>query len=917
MFRRFRRNRNIEIKKSLNRYIKLFLIVMVILLYIIVKLIFLQIVDYDYNNESAKSKSHKSVEISAPRGNIYDSKGNILAASKQTYVLVYTDTTEAQKSFFSTMENVFAILDSRNEKIDDNFPIKLNDSKNGFDFAFNAIDEEGKKTLERIFKNDIGLQDVISNKQYKKSFSSLKDDEKDLVKSKSLEMTADETFNELSKLYKIPENYSLEKKRSFVIVKNSIKLQSFSEFKPISIASNISKETAMIFSQKINSLPGISVDLSTQRYYPNGEMGAPFLGYISKISDAKYEDQGYNLSTDYKGVTGVEATFEDRLRGSKGAKIVEVNKSGKIISELAEREPYPGQNVYLTIDNNIQKVAENSLNEAMKNLRGMAGLGAGNANRGAVVAIDVNTGAILAMASLPTFDPNDFANPAGLTNEKRTKYFNSYNSLEKYAIEKGWNNQTINLNGKVSNKLETMLPKNKVSGYREDIYDYFPKPLLNYATSSIEPPGSTFKPFTAIIGLETGVINQYTTYYDQARYDLGGNNFTTFPDDGPNGVVEIKKALEVSSNPYFMDVGKQLLNKYKSKDEQAKAGIDNEFDILAKYAYKFGLGAESKEKAYTGIEINESFGQVFNYKSNLQQFYILGLDGVMSVLKKGAPILNSNGATVGNIPPIDLYYHDGSNENDKNPVDSESVRKKKDEIKAYLKSIFDTGKYSEDKVKQLFEELTQLDPIYKDVTFEKSNKNNIKGDIGWAASTIYTYIYIGGYKQAGLPYHMFNASIGQGNSNFTPLQMASAIGTLVNGGTRYKAHLLEKVTDPDGNLIYETKPEVLDKIELKKSNLDLVKQGMYQVINGSKGTAQGVFDGFQESVGGKTGSATFRNDQTELGRNAFSWFISFAPFDKPEIAVCTVIFDGHFGRYAAPVNRAVMEEYFRRYHNMP
>lgn len=153
------------------------------------------------------------------------------------------------------------------------------------------------------------------------------------------------------------------------------------------------------------------------------------------------------------------------------------------------------------------------------------------------------------------------------------------------------------------------------------------------------------------------------------------------------------------------------------------------------------------------------------------------------------------------------------------------------------------------------------------------------------------------------PGDTMQAAIGQSDNMFTPLQMANYIATLVNGGTRYKAHLVKNVRSAEtGAVIYEAKPEVLDKIELKEENYKAVMEGMRNVIE--LGTASTVFEGFDIPVGGKTGTA----EVSDGSDNAV--FVAFAPFDNPQIAVCAVIEHGAHGSNAAVAVKKVLDTYF-------
>ncbi len=133
--------------------------------------------------------------------------------------------------------------------------------------------------------------------------------------------------------------------------------------------------------------------------------------------------------------------------------------------------------------------------------------------------------------------------------------------------------------------------------------------------------------------------------------------------------------------------------------------------------------------------------------------------------------------------------------------------------------------------------------------------------------------------------------------------MANYLATLVNGGTRYKTHLIKSVRDSQtGEILLQSQPEVVSKIDMSSENYNAVMQGMKNVIE--LGTASDVFEGFPIAVGGKTGTAEVASGSD----NAV--FIGFAPFDKPAIAVCALIEHGAHGADAGRAVRTVLESYF-------
>jgi penicillin-binding protein 2 len=927
-------------KKEFNRYTALLLIMLIVFAAIISRLTVLQIVKADEYKEKANTKAITEIQENAPRGEILDRNGEVFAKSVQSYNLTFAETEDSLKYFFETMDSVFKILDENIETQKDGFELKTNPYR----FEFKSDDEDTKKTLEIRFKRDRGLNEKIERDLFPNKKDKLSDDEIEAVNEKLLLITPEETFNYLveqygvsiesifkknismystspaealerlsakykvtvddglktmleeyleaskkaekdeifKKLYdkckveatKLPNEKQIELQRRYILVKDALKMQSFSGYKPVTIASNIKKETAYIVYQKLNDFPGIDISMQPMRYYPFGQLGSAVIGYISKIGSnhSKYEEKGYDVNTDYIGIQGIEGAFEDRLKGTKGGKIVKLNRQGRVIEELGSRESSSGQNIQLTIDKNVQYAAETALDKVMLNLQKQGqrkDVNTANATRGAAVAIDVNTGAILALASRPGFNPNDFSDPKGLSTEVFKKYFSP--DYVAYGKSRGLSDAMID-------KLFPISPK---TNKRYDAYDYAPKTLYNYATYSLVPPGSTFKPMTAVAGLEAGVINPEYTVNDRSIFNDGKGFKTDFFDNGGgSGTVNLKKALEKSSNPYFMTVGQRLREAYDD-------------DILAKYAWKFGLGEkpEANAKYSTGIEIGENFGQVFNTYSNKNVYAVNYLYGTMEALKSG------KGKFGANFKPIDLYDNDG---------DIQKVKDIKNDFKNQIKEFIRNGGTEKAVIKTYIEHLNKLisaDPSYK-------GQNISANEIGVIAYDMFRFTVENGHSESKLPFNMYNAAIGQGNSNFTPLQLANYVATLVNGGNRYNLHLVDKILDSTGKVIQDIKPEIAEKTGIKPSTIEAVKLGM-QAVTGEDGTAAGVFTGFPIQTAGKTGSATYSEIQNELGRTSYGVYIGFAPYDNPQIAVAILISDGGHGGYIAPIARAMYEAYFK------
>lgn len=920
-------------KKEFSRFNALVIIMLIIFSAIISRLVNIQIVNGEVYRETANQKNHKIISTAAPRGEIVDRNGEVFATSEQSYILIFTKTQESEESFFTTMDRVFKILDDNKETQVDEFLLKVSPSKDKktieYSFDFKTADKVSQDWMELRFKKDRGFDEKVIRKLYDgKKRDDLTAEQLKKVDEELLKITPEEVFNELIKQYgmdKIKDSKSIEALRRYMLVKDTIKMQSFSGYKPVIIANNLLKDSAFVFEQMQPEIPGISVMTQPIRSYPNKELGSAFLGYISKINPwdkDKYEEKGYDVSSDYIGTSGLEATFEDVLRGTKGQESIAVNKQGRKVKSLGEIETYPGQTIQLNIDKNMQYAAEQSLDAVMSHLQKEGrnesqAVDTTNANRGAVVVLDVNTGKILALASRPGYDPNMFAVSGRLTSDLNSKYLNP--DIEKMGLEYIQKRGLAELEGVLTAKdllekskeertkkiLDYMFPLDKnIEGntkIRKDNNDIFPKATFNYATKSLIPPGSTFKPLSAIAGLEEGVIDESTQVYDNGPYNKRYPSVTAAcwkwnEQRGSHGLVDVRKALRESCNYFFYDVADRLY---------AKAGENkNGLDLLAKYAWKFGLGLDPKsdKKPTTGIEIPENYGQVYNYESSKEIVANIHISNLVEYLQQGTSARGDK------YKPLDLVSKKESG-TDKEINEIKKVNEKKRKVLTAIKEEIKKEKKSSDNLivesmQIVLKELIETSPELK------NNKYTDK-DIRAMAETINSTIS-NAYSEIQSAANAYNAAIGQGFNAFTPLQLANYVATMVNGGNRYELHLVDKFLDPEGNVIKESKPVVLGKTAISAKTTNLIKEGMLEVTSNPQGTAYSTFGDFPIQNGGKTGSATYNDAfQSALGRTSFGYYIGFAPYDKPQIAICAVVFDGGHGGWVAPIAEAVYEQYFK------
>lgn len=357
------------------------------------------------------------------------------------------------------------------------------------------------------------------------------------------------------------------------------------------LAADVSETTVTALTRSQDSLPGIHIEHGYVRQYPSGVLLSPVLGHIGRIPAEQaqtYSDLGYSLDNDLVGRDGIEKQYEEFLRGVPSVTSVEVDAWGRPTKERTVSAGQAGQDIILTIDADVQSAAENALAQTMKDIQsGRLGNAYKNANVGAAVAMDVRTGQVICMASLPNYDPNLFATG---------------------TISKAdW---------------EALSPRYYKDGTLfEDTDPTLPRPLVNNAVSTAFPPGSTFKMAVAIAGLTENAISKDETILDLGRYTkYSKTNAPTCwlfsSTGGTHGRVNIVDALAVSCNYFFYELGDRL-------------GAD----AIEKIARKLGLGEK------TGIDLpGEASGSVDSAK-----YYVDALEQkVYDLLKSALPKLEED-----------------------------------------------------------------------------------------------------------------------------------------------------------------------------------------------------------------------------------------------------------------------------------
>ena len=288
-------------------------------------------------------------------------------------------------------------------------------------------------------------------------------------------------------------------------------------FKPVPLRFHLSDEEVARFAIDRYRYPGVDIVAGLSRHYPHGPLAAHALGYVGRVDERDLQriDASNYSGTTHIGKVGIEKTYEDTLHGTVGYRQVETNAEGRVLRTLVRTPPVPGENLYLTLDAELQNISEQTFGE----------------RAGAAIAIEPDSGEILAFVSKPTYDPNLFVN--GIDSD-------TYQALR----------------------------------------DDDKQPLFNRALRGQYPPGSTLKPFVGLGGLEQGITSEHAHTFCPGFYQLPGKErkYRDWKRSG-HGSVDLTSAIAQSCDVYFYDLALSM-------------GIDRLHDFLAQFGFGVRTGID-------------------------------------------------------------------------------------------------------------------------------------------------------------------------------------------------------------------------------------------------------------------------------------------------------------------------------------
>lgn len=445
----------------------LVILVLVSMAFCGLRLMKIQIVDgSDYLNQTKNPYVSKQV-INSTRGEIVDINSKPIVENKVGFSVV--------------IENAFFPSDN----------VKSNEILN--------------KTVNILKENNINYIESIPV-TFEKPYTFKENRETDVERLKStlnlnVYATAENCIDKLIEDYKISDEYTVEEIRIIAGIRYEMLLKSFSISNKFTLAQNVSNDVVTKIKELGLDLSGVDISEEPIRAYTQIDVIPHEIGTVGPIYAEEYDElkyKGYALN-DTVGKSGIEYAMEDYLRGTNGIREIST-LNGAVVSSKITQNVTPGNTVMLTIDSEFQKKTQGVLDDFIKHLNTMPKYT--NVNAGAVVVLDAKTGAVLSLATAPTYTIDD--------------YINNY----------------------------------------DDILQRENTPLINRATDGLYRPGSTFKVITATAGLNEGIVTNSTTFYC-------GRTYNKFPDvpvgcTGYHSNIAVTRALQVSCNIYFYELGQML-----------------------------------------------------------------------------------------------------------------------------------------------------------------------------------------------------------------------------------------------------------------------------------------------------------------------------------------------------------------------
>lgn len=902
-----------------NRLFVLLVIVAAIFAVLVCRLFYMQIVNGEEASAGITSSVTREVSMPAARGNIYDRYGRPLAVNEAAFSIEIDDSIAVD--YEDKNEQVVKLYEKMKENgytVTDNLPISR-DTEPKFTISGDELEKwktdigldkkqmryDAARTLEYLY-DSYGLDETVDENKKReivslginisdknimimnlimtiesnggeivdelpisedRPYTFIIENEKEIqrwkkdvsMEGEELDYTAEESMEYLIDLFGIPQNMSPAMQRKLAAVRYSLYLQRFKKYQPVTVAREINDKIIAEVKENLDIFPGVSVETESMRKYEEGDKFSNILGYIRQISDEElkeYEQYGYD-SGDIVGKTGIEKVMELELNGKDGKMLVEVDNMGRKISTLETEAPVSGNDVFLTIDKDLQIAAYNYLEDA------------------------------LAEAIITR-----------LTSELEKDVPVTLKQLFTSMIESG--SISVSSIMKAEEGYQLTL-KNLILSYNKDIdiSDSEQKTAAKQVLTKAVEDGTLSYTTMIFVMLEQGIITADDNYrsrivsgelspleiiIDKLRTgDLTPAETNLNPCSGSVVVSDVNSGKTLALVTYPSYDNNELVNTFNN--EYYNKLLEDPSTPLVNRPLMQKKAPGSTLKMVTAVAALET--GIITPEQTIKD------EGLFT--KAGTPyarcmIYSLNGSTHGYVNVshalevscnyffYDVSYMLGGETDDPTSLKGITI----------LDEYYDAFGLNSPTGMEIGENPPSMaSPSYKEEIMKWQNPEATPSQTRWTSGDT------------------IRAAIGQSVNSFSAASMNKYIATLANGGTRYKMHLIDKVKSSDGSVTQQTEEVVENIMEIDRANLDAVYEGMRLVTQGSKGTLRNVFKDFPIDVAAKSGTA-----EENKNNSSHSWFVGFAPYDNPQIAVTVMIpFGDVSGSPAAVTARNIIGEY--------
>ncbi len=923
------------LKNALNsRFVPLIIIYCILFSIIFIRLFNLQIVGNETLVTTEKEEITKIRELKATRGRILDCNGVVLAENRLSYSVTLEDSeelkTNAEKN--ELIYTLIKILEKNEAPLANDFFLVLDINGNL------AFKEDGDAQLN--FKRDVYSVRYVDE---------LTEEQKNATAKEVYDFLKTGKGSTYTSMYGISDEYSLEDSLKIMQIRYYLMLNKYQRYKPITIAANVSNKVVAAINEYSGDMPGVDILTETYRYYNDSEYFAHILGYTGlittdKLNELNKESVDASLpiysATDQIGKTGLEESFEEYLRGTKGYEEVILNDSSQVIDIKSTTEPVAGNDVYLSIDSKHQKAIYTMLEKELASILLSKII---NAKK-------VGTYESASDIEIPVYDVY-FALIKNSIIDISKFNLSSSSSLEKQVYQK-----YLKERESVFKELQKVLDvKKPVPGkdlsddlkeYTDYIYQFL-KAKGVIITNNIDTTSDIYKGYYA----GTVSLSEYLQYgFTQNWINLDKLNID---DEAFYSTVELYEILldytfeKLAADSGFADfIYKILIQTDQLRGYQ-----------VCQLLYVQGVLPLDKE-TYARLES----GSLTAYSFVMSKIKSLDITPAMLGLDPCSGSVVMTDVKTGRIKAM-VTYPSYDNNMLANSIDADYYSKLlKNESDILINRATQTNTAPGSTYKMLVaiagmeeHEITTGEKIYDARVFTKidgahpkcyvtSSHGNLDVVNAIGVSCNY-YFYEVGYRlgQDSLGRYFSNvglakiekyakmfgfgektgvevfenapkisdqdsvrSAIGQGTNAYAPIQISRYLTAVANGGTVYKYTLVDKVIDINGKIILDNMPQTINQVKINSSSWRAVREGMWTVVNGPKSSIKNLYKDMDLVVAGKTGTA-----QQVITRPSHALFVSFAPYDNPEISVTSVIPFGYASYNAAELTSNVYKYYYK------